>query len=346
MNEIVGSHKEFEEKVKEMANDSIFIDYLVGLSYYTLENEKIFRILKKYGARYYIISGGALPFKTAVGQSLSGTYMAVLTAIKKGLNIRRLIGFVSRKIIMLLTKYSNLYSLPHKIFSGNSEILQDYIRRYKKVRNCVIPIHSLDYDAYLRYIGCNPSLANTATDKNCVFLDETATGHPDDNVMGMQPLEKEPYFRSIKRLFDKIERETGLEVIIAAHPFSAYEKTPGVFGNRKIIKGKTVDLVSRTSLVVMHSSTAINYAILFRRPILFVKTDDMIKKGRSFLVDVMATAVGMHVVNIDDEEMLNNIPLNYVSWPRNRYDEYMYKYIKTKDIAEKSTWEFVAEEAE
>jgi len=265
------------------------------------------------------------------------------STIKKTMDTNKLFKFAARKAILFLTEYSNLYPIPDKIFSGNSEILQDYVKRHKQVCDRIVPVHSLDYDVYLEYVK-KRDLTNVREEKICVFLDEAATDHPDFVVLGMQPLNKQQYFRGMKKLFDKIEREADLEVIIAAHPFSTYEKTPEVFGNRKIIKGKTIELVSQASMVVMHSTTAINYAVLFRKPILFIKTDDMIKKGRSLLVDVMADTIGTRAVNIDNEETLNNLSLDYTSWPKDRYEEYMYKYIKSRDIGEKTVWEVVAEE--
>ncbi len=178
-------------------------------------------------------------------------------------------------------------------------------------------------------------------EKICVFLDEAATHHPDYDVLGIKPVSGERYFPSMRRFFDIIEKETGLKVIIAAHPRSRYEDMPGVFGNREIIKGKTVELVARSSVAVMHSSTSVSFAILFNKPIMVVKTADMVKMGNLNITDPIAEAIGLKAINIDDDNSLNNLSFNFNEWPNAKYNDYKFKYIKSKNIEDLLIWEII-----
>ena len=55
-----------------------------------------------------------------------------------------------------------------------------------------------------------------------------------------------------------------------AHPRSNYEKHPELFKKYKIIKGKTIDLVKNSKLVLMHCSTSVNYAVIYKKPIIIL----------------------------------------------------------------------------
>lgn len=336
----IASYEEFEERVSELSGHSVFIDYLVGLSHFTLENEKIFRILEKYNAIYYVISGGALP-PAFSGACKKRRFVRFGSVLGKLTDPRKVVSFISREIIQFMRNHSGIYPLPKKIFSGESELLLDYIRRHKKVADRVVPVHSLDYDVYLDFVA-KLETTNTVDGDYVLFLDEGATDHPDFDVLRMKGLEKDLYFSTLRTFFDRVERDIGLKVIVAAHPFSDYTTRKDAFGDRQIIGGQTVALVSRASLVIMHSTTAINFAILYNKPILFVKTQDMIEKGRSGIIDSMANSVGATAINISDNDVSFR---EHIAYPGEYYERYLYKYIKSRSVGDKSIWEIVAEEA-
>lgn len=330
------SYEGFEEKIKAVSSRAVFIDYLVGLSYLNLENEKIFRLLKKWGCRYFLVSGGALPIGANPDRKA-----AFREKIVRMLKPKNLADYITRRSILFLSRNTNVYPSPAKIFSGESAILEDYVKRHLLRKEIIVPIHSLDYDRYINY---KKQTTQTSAGDYCVFLDEAAVDHPDFALLGMPHLDKEKYTRAINGLLSKIEKETGLQVIIAAHPLSRYENDPAAFDGRQLIKGRTIDLVAGCCFVVAHSSTAISYAVIFDKPILFVKTDDMISKGRSGFIDVMAASVGLKAVNVDSQEEFDDLDLNYRSWSTERYDEYKYSYVKTRGLADQTVWEIVARE--
>jgi hypothetical protein len=57
-----------------------------------------------------------------------------------------------------------------------------------------------------------------------------------------------------------------LTVVIAGHPCGHYEKRPDFFQGRKVIQGKTAELVKNAKLVILLESAAINFAILYKKP--------------------------------------------------------------------------------
>ncbi len=327
-------------EVKKTASNSIFIDFLLGLSDIDLKNEKVFRILKKYDAKYYVIAGGTLPARTRPIESAQ-LLKYMLQKFKKASNPKILVEYIIKKIIVFRRRHTNLYPIPEKIFAMDSKAVDGYIRMYNITKDSVVQIHSFDYDTYLTYIRNNNSESQKAKE-TCIFLDEAATHHPDYNILGIRPVNEDRYFHSMRKLFDVIEKETGLKVVIAAHPRSNYEEMPGVFGDRDIIKGKTVDLVANSSMVVMHSSTSASFPVLFNKPIMVVKTSDMIKMGNLNLTDTMAEALGLKAINIDGNDSLNSLSFNYKTWSNAKYEDYKFKYVKSKNVEDLTVWEIVA----
>ena len=52
---------DFDSYVKQSRQTSIFIDFMAGFSDYDFKVGEIFRTLKKYNAKYYLIANGELP---------------------------------------------------------------------------------------------------------------------------------------------------------------------------------------------------------------------------------------------------------------------------------------------
>ncbi|MCR4288263.1 MAG: hypothetical protein NUW09_09660 [Deltaproteobacteria bacterium] len=331
----IRSYEEFDKNVRRLAGRAVFIDYLVGLSRIDLRNERVFRILKKHGAKYAVISAGALP--------LSGvSHRSGIQKAKRALNPGALLNFIAKKAIFFLSRHRLIYPLPAIIFSGETLQLKMYLesRSMQKV-SVVVPIHSLDHDTYLHYIrGMGNRMPEP--DNTCVFLDEAATHHPDFAFFGIRPLVSDDYFQMMRLLFDTIEKKTGLKVIVAAHPRSQYEDMSGIFGARPVVKDRTAELVAKSSLVLAHSSTSISFAVLSNKPLLFIKTPGMRSNGTAGFVDTMAASLGLESYGIDSTESFEKIPLDYSRWVNAGYDDYKYKYIKSKGLGDVTVWEAVA----
>jgi hypothetical protein len=331
----INSYRSLTEELEKDLSHSFFIDFLVGFSEFNLSSERVFRILKKYNIKYCILSAGDLPPPLPPNK-----FKYWSNRVKNALNPKLLSNFLAANITSFLRMHSNIYPLPEIIFSTNSEAKSYYVKKYKIPQNKILSINSFDYDTYLQYLNQNNSKCQPDYEY-CVFLDEAATHHPDFDVIGIKHLDENRYYHSMNKLFDIIERETGFKVIIAAHPRSKYERTPNAFGKREIIKGKTIELVANSTLVVAHSSTSINFAVLFNKPILIVKTTDLKKRGNLDFTDTMANALGLRPINID-EDPLDNISFRPDSSLNAKYEDYLYKYIKSRNAGNFSIWEIVA----
>jgi len=339
----IKSYLILEQQIKQHSKHSIYIDCINGLNGFQWNGRKIFNLFKKYNVTYYIIEIGSLPL------ALPQHRIQIISKIKKALNIPKLVTFIKWKLgkwaVHFQCIYFNWYQFPTKIFVGNTEMLTTYLSKYHLNPCIVIPIHSFDYDKYLHYLRDHVSI--TSEEKICVFLDQALAYHSDfGNAVSFRPVTSKKYIASMNQFFDKIERETGLHVVIAASPRAQSEMISAMFGNRTVIKNKTVELVAKSSLVLMHSSTAVSFAVLFNKPILLIKTVEMLNAhGFSIFLDNMAIALNLKPICIDYvDEVQKLILTNYSDWQKN-YDDYKYKYVMTKGLKDKTIWDIVADEA-
>ena len=208
-------------------------------------------------------------------------------------------------------------------------------RRLVTARTRVITAHSMDYDIYLAERDIvRPDPENPYA----LFIDQYVGYHP-DSAMGIDQTEDPAtFYPRLRRLFDRIETELGLEVVIAAHPRADYSDKPGLFGNRRIVGGDTAALVRQSRLVVSHYSTALNFAVLFDKPAVMVTTARMLAHsivGGSILQ--LNQALQVPLLRIDLEYSLDGL----LSPPRDSYASYCEDWIKAAGSPQRPLWRII-----
>lgn len=337
----ISSYQALAVEIEQNVKHAVFVDCINGINGFQWRGRKIFKILKQYNASYILIEIGSLPLLVNAGGR------KIFDKIKKSVNLSKLIKFlqwkIGRWIVNLQSKYLNCYQLPSKIFVGQTELVDLYLNKYSLSKNHIAHIHSFDYDRYLNYK--NNCKTQQSEIKTCVFLDQALTHHSDfGGQVTFKPVTEKNYIQNMNQFFDTVEKLTKLTIIIAASPRANIEILSKIFGNRRVILGKTLELVANCELVLMHNTTAVSFAILFDKPIVILKTREMLKSfGFNNVIDNMANALNIKPICIDKEGDIESLNLpNYKKWERN-YDDYKYKYVQTKGLIDKTTWDIVTE---
>jgi len=140
--------------------------------------------------------------------------------------------------------------------------------------------------------------------KYAVFLDNMLPFHSDFIRINSYSIDADVYFKKLNTFFDEIEKNLNLQVIIAAHPKSSYTQE---FDGRTVLKGLTNELVERSSLVLAHHSTAINYSVLNCKKLVLIYSNEFLKAGAGnyilqniydFIV-LYAQHLNCSIINID-----------------------------------------------
>ena len=197
----------------------------------------------------------------------------------------------------------------------------------------IVKAHSFDYEKFLKYKNLN--LNDDHNDRYSVFIDEGASDHPDFETQSIKPYaNKNFYHKELNNFFDLYESLNNHKIIIAGHPRLNYNNK-GIFGGRTLVEGNTLELISQCENVLTHMSTAINFAVLFKKPIINLDSDNysFVLKGNIYSFSKELDSL---VVNISKNTKFkpNKIKINL-----EKYLAYEHRFIHYNDNTEISLWD-------
>lgn len=306
----IESYEHFENLLRKNIHHDVAYVLLVC---YESRFFRLFRLLTQYRCKLYFISWGQFPIQPQRRARLFRTLVA---------NPRRLFGQLTNKILTTFFLQVRLVKPIDVVFVAGYGAMPKSPSTTK-----VIPFNLCDYDNYLNARN-NARLIN---ERYCVFLDINLGYHPDVKIAGLgDQIDPNNYMNSLNRFFDMVEKKTGVKVVIAAHPISHYKPTD--FGQRTIVKDVTPELVKDAEFVISHNSASISYAVLNKKPILFIYTEDMEKIYRETVVawiKDIAAFLKVTVYNID--KVNNHEEVAIVPVDEEAYERYKYGYLTTRE---------------
>lgn len=295
----------------------------------------IFRTISKQKIRYCVVEMASFPNPFPVQE---WSIHRITQILKKAgsLKVPEIIGHILNKI--QLNYYSLFGIAPASIVILGGERSSAGSSYPVDKATTRVWTHSFDYDIFLK----NESETGDSHTGNGIFLDQYLPFHPEYHYFDVKPISPEKYYPGLCNFFTLLEKNMNSRIVIAAHPRSDYPDLPDYFCGRSIIKGETARLIRDSSFVIAHSSTAINFAILYRKPVLFLTTDELQKKVSGMditglFIPAIAAELGKLPINIDHTSGF--------SWERemsvdtNAYLRYKNNYIKKEGTPEKYGWE-------
>jgi hypothetical protein len=321
------NEREGLKSIAELSPDSLVIMILS----FGPKTFKFFQALSKTKIPYCTLANGSFP--VCEGEKIS----RILSFIKKIFLLRidtfkkaiyrpqftHLLGIRRPDFCMVAGELSlENYKAIHGI-EGNTEILWT---------------HALDYNIYLE----NSEKDFKTTSNHAVFIDPLEPMFQGDSLaMGYKvPTSVENYYPSICNFFNHIEKQLDTKIKIAAHPKSNHPPYPNYFGRRETLRGETFGMIKNARFVIAHASNAIQFAILLRKPVLFLTTREF-ENNKMFSGDIKAYAhsVGKEPINLDE-------PLT-IDWEKElqvdekKYDYYINRYIKKRGTEEINSWQIL-----
>lgn len=196
--------------------------------------------------------------------------------------------------------------------------------------------HALDYDLFLH----RPPVAER--EPIAVFLDQCFPFHPDFQVVRSKaPVTEARYYPSLCVFFDKLEQKSGLRVVIAAHPRAPKDKD--LFAGREVVYGQGLELAQRAALVLAHTSTAVNFAVMYLTPLLFLNTAEL-NLSQGPIIAELAGQLNAPCLNVDAlpghwAEALERMPV-----PDKAYAAYAARYIKEPGSPDLPFWQILLDD--
>jgi hypothetical protein len=296
------------------------------------DTRPLFRLLGKHRIRYVAVDLGVLPLIGMRGcraaRSL-GEYVALRLEDFGGLlhRCKRLLAqMVSNRF-----EYFRLQSPSVWITAGNATSwFNANLPQAWKARRISAPSFDSMTAAALAGRSAEPRPV-------AVFLDEAFDDHPDFQILGTSaPVTAERYWTALESVFRALETKTGLHVVIAPHPKTSGE-APDFIKVRMAEVGRTAELVRDSAVVLCHASTAVSFAVLFRKPLVFLTTNEIERSPYRGAIARMSSWFASRRINADDfrPEELSTPPVD-----ERRYRAYEHAFLRAPDAAG-SPWELL-----
>lgn len=210
--------------------------------------------------------------------------------------------------------------------------------RHAQVVRTVVPAHSLDWDVYLRASGAPPPTG--AQRPYALYLDQEMGFHPDYRVSHLRvPITPRGFYRALNRYFRRLEDETGLEVVVAAHPRADRSRLARRLPGWRVSDRPTVEAVAGASLVLAHNSTAASFAAAWRRPLVVLADGDLLRSWEGPFTVALAQSLGAPVDMIDGE-LAPTVPTRV---DESRCAAYVRDFLTEMPDDRRPSWAIVAE---
>ena len=308
-----------EAELRQPENrDALYLMLITYVARFT----RIFRLFSKYDCRMLTFAWGALPHDPVY------KWRKVAAWLSTPLKIAQEIANRTRTIAL---RRLNLVK-PFQVAFVAGDVLMSADNHAAKV----IPVNYFDYDHYVKEKADGES--RLVAERYAVFLDINLPYHSDMAFCGRPQIDPVGYFRSLNRFFAMLELEYGIKVVIAAHPRADYDRT--TFEGRQIFQLVTAKLVKSAEFVLSHTSTAMSYAVLNAKPLIFIYTDAMAAVyDRLFIreMKVYADCLDAPIYNIDALSSARQAEVKPANL--NRYERYKYDYLTSRQSENTSTQE-------
>ena len=256
-----------------------------------------------------------------------------LKSILMRFDLKRIDKIIKNKLLFLAKKYKWIKTYDVVFLTGEKSIGAIGVGfQYDHAEALLVEVNSADYDNYLQS-------SNKVINKKpyAVFLDENLPYHQDTKLLRIKTIKDYDYFPELNTFFKMIESTFKLKIKIAAHPKAVgYNKT-NPFNEREIIFNKTNEMIANSKFVIVHNSTSVGYAVLHKKPILFIT-------GLKF-----KTALPIHHAYVlAFNKFLNTCLINYDQFEKDkiqlkvdqqRYSDYKFSFltnVKTEKLLTRS----------
>ena len=322
--EILASEKQTLDVIKNI-DSKTFVFLNIAKS---IKTKFIFDTIEKKDIKYAYINVGNMPIKNkTIFEIIKFSFLFPIAAIER-----------------ILLKYNNLNNFgkkPKYIFCAGRKFYVDSKKKFKNSK--IIKIPSYDFDEKILTNKKKLNLFKNSKDY-AVYLD-IGYKHPDNlyyNNDSYFPPEGgykySAWYNPLNNFLKQFISCTNLDLKIAAHPRSKYKKNSIKFG--KIYFNKTIELISKCKIVLLHRSTAMHFAILFQKPLMFLITDKHIYHSTKWANDI-ADYFNKKPINMSTVKFNKEIFYNEMKFNKKIYSDFKKDFIVDIENPNKASYEII-----
>lgn len=143
----------------------------------------------------------------------------------------------------------------------------------------------------------------------------------------------------MNNFFNFIEKSLKTKIIIATHPRSNYKNPLKIFGKRKTINYKrSNEFISKSLAVINYTSTAMSFAVIHNKPLIFYTTDEINNSHDAYHVNFLSEQLGSALYNIDNFPFTKRNK-SMLKVNKYKYKNYLNKYVRHSKSGKKTNLE-------
>ncbi len=228
----------------------------------------------------------------------------------------------------------------HVLVAGSA--YNKMITAKKSKKSKIVNAHSIDYSEYIR-ARFQEKTNRPQIDKNAFLLDSPDPYYSEDRVInGLRShLTNGVWYPSLNFFFEHVEREFDVQVSVLGHYKSDFPSPSVIFGNRSVFYHRTLEKIAGSKFVISRASTAVSFAVILRKPILFIFSRELMQDNQEMTqIFSMAEQLGTTPININ--EPFPNLK-NYLSVDLQKYRNYENMYLTSANL-EISNYQIIIKE--
>jgi hypothetical protein len=202
----------------------------------------------------------------------------------------------------------------------------------------VVDVHGLDFDLFR--VNITSGLERLGS--YAVYLDQDMGYHSDYEKNGLTPpVDPKHFYPMLNHFFGRFTTATGLRVIVAPHPRSSIETLRERYTSADVVEQPTAALVAESSAVFTHASTAVSFAVIARKPIVIIGTQEMLRSWFGRFIHAYERVLGCSCIDIENTSARIDLSID-----ESRYSEYIRSFLSSRPNDPRRLWEIVVEEIE
>ncbi len=236
--------------------------------------------------------------------------------LRSNLNNNEFLKFFFNIIIRFIYKIFYKFLVPKIDIAFTSGSEGKFLSKKKKAIK-IIEAHNLDYDNYL-------NTKHKITEKNyAIYIDQDFADNDDLKNDGIK-FDSKNFEKKMKNFLNRFNQKI-INVKIAGSNRRKVKKNLFNFTTKYLM---TDIMIAQSKLVIGHNSTALQYAILFKKPILLISCNELkkIDQIQNHLMN-LKKLIDCKYFNIENFDFKKK---NLFKVNKKKYNSYIIKYIKNK----------------
>lgn len=194
------------------------------------------------------------------------------------------------------------------------------------------------------YISAQNTVEEKVSDTPyAVFIDQFFVHHPDFKSKHIiHHFSAKEYYTELNKYLLGFSQQNKLKIIIAAHPRRTDAYKQDFDSTFDLYQNQTAHLIKHAEVVLMHFSTAINFAVIFEKPFLLLNSKLFNKSNIKESIELIAKAFNTTTEDMGKGAINTTSPKVYTA----QYEDYFQKYIKAEGAIDKSFKDLLSETLE